>query len=412
MRLLAVNQMFGMDFNETVADTVFVRQRPTAIVVNESFDRTSSPAWSLQPEFHWGGAVDARLSGEYRRENTSGPRLNRTTTQNMAGAITAQSESTSASIPPAQRDVASAALFLTRDFKVVRLEGGARTDWLRTQADEMVDSLPYHRDVTDDNVSGELGVSRRFGVIEPYAHVASGFRGPNLQERYFHNTIHGGMRVYGNPDLVPETSMSYEVGVRTADAWQGRITNLRVSAYRSDVQDMINLKYYGLNRGLSDFQYINIDRARIEGVELATQFRFGWLGVGLSGALPRSYDTHTNEKLVDAGVARATIDLSVPVRFLPSAHFNARAQWADGITGDGLAGSQETIDALIRPAHWVESIELVSGYSGFLASVSVRNLADLSYQEPLSFIPEPGRTLVFSLRKDFNVNLGNLGSIR
>ena len=47
-----------------------------------------------------------------------------------------------------------------------------------------------------------------------------------------------------------------------------------------------------------------------------------------------------------------------------------------------------------------------------LASVSVRNLADLSYQEPLSFIPEPGRTLVFSLRKDFNVNLGNLGSVR
>jgi len=412
MRLLAVNQMFKMDFNETVADTVFVRQQPRAIVVNESFDRTSSPAWSLQPEFRWAGALDTRLTGEYRRETTSGPRLNRTTTQNMAGAITAQSESTSASIPPAQRDVASAALFLTRDFKVLRLEGGARGDWMRTQADEMRDSLPYHRDVTDENLSGEIGVSRRFGVIEPYAHVASGFRGPNLQERYFHNTIHGGMRVYGNADLVPETSMSYEVGVRTAEAWSGRITSLRVSAYRSNVDDLINLKYEGLNRGLSDFQYINIDRARIEGVELASQFRFGWLGVGASGALPRSRDLKTGEKLVDSGVARATFDLSVPVRFLPSAHFNTRVQWADGITGDGLAGSQDAIDKLIRPAHWVESVELTSGFAGFLAAVSVRNLADLSYQEPLSFIPEPGRTLVFSLRKDFNVNLATLRSSR
>src|SRR5262249_31092657 len=156
MRLLAVNQMFKMDFNETVADTVFVRQQPRAIVVNESFDRTSSPVWSLQPEFRWARALDTRLTGEYRRENTSRPRLNRTTTQNMAGATTAQSESTSASIPPAQRDVASAALFLTRDFKVLRLEGGARGDWMRTQADEMRDSLPYHRDVTDENLSGEI----------------------------------------------------------------------------------------------------------------------------------------------------------------------------------------------------------------------------------------------------------------
>jgi outer membrane receptor for ferrienterochelin and colicins len=409
MRLLAVNQMLGVDFNETVADTTFRLGRPTAIIVNDSFDQTSSPAWSLQPELRFGGPLDARLSGEYRRENTSGPRLNRTTTT-RSGVITAQSESTGVSIPPAQRDVASAALFVTRDLKLVRLEGGARTDWMRTQADEVVNSQPYHRDVTDQNLSGEAGVSRRFGAVEPYAHVASGFRGPNLEERYFHNTIHGGMRVFGNPDLVPETSMSYEVGVRTGEAWSGRITNVRVSAYRSNVEDMINLFYDGFDRGLPNFHYINIDRARIEGLELASQFRLGWLGAGLNVALPRGHDLATGDKLVDSGVARATLDLSVPVGVLPSAHFNTRVQWTDGITGDGLAGTQDTIDLLIRPAHWVESVELTSGFAGFLAMVSVRNLANLSYQEPLSFIPEPGRTVVFSLRKDFNVNLTNVRS--
>jgi outer membrane receptor protein involved in Fe transport len=218
------------------------------------------------------------------------------------------------------------------------------------------------------------------------------------------------MRVFGNPDLVPETSMSYEVGVRTGEAWSGRITNVRVSAYRSNVEDMINLFYDGFDRGLPNFHYINIDRARIEGLELASQFRLGWLGAGLNVALPRGHDLATGDKLVDSGVARATLDLSVPVGVLPSAHFNTRVQWTDGITGDGLAGTQDTIDLLIRPAHWVESVELTSGFAGFLAMVSVRNLANLSYQEPLSFIPEPGRTVVFSLRKDFNVNLTNVRS--
>jgi outer membrane receptor for ferrienterochelin and colicins len=413
MRLLATNQMFRTDFTETVVDTTFVRQRPVAMIANESYDRTSSPAWSLQPELRFAGAWDVRLTGEVRRENTSGPRQSRTTTATMAGVVVAQSDSVSESIPPAQRDVASAAAFLAHDFGFARLEAGVRTDYMRTQADEVVDSLPYHRDVLDQHVSGEFGMSRRFGAIEPYAHVASGFRGPNLQERYFHNTIHGGMRVYGNPDLRPEQSLSYEAGIRMGESWNGRITSLRLSAYRSDVEDLINLKYWGLNRGMSDFQYVNIDRARIEGVELASQFRFGWLGAGLNVAVPRGRDLETGEKLVDSGVPRATLDLNVPVRWLvPNGRFNTRVRWSDGITGDGLSGSQETIDRLIRSSFWVGSVELTSSFAGFLAMVSLRNVTDASYYEPLSFIPEPGRTVAFSLRRDFNFNLASLGSSR
>jgi outer membrane receptor protein involved in Fe transport len=278
---------------------------------------------------------------------------------------------------------------------------------MRTRADEVVDSLPYRRDVTDRNLSGEAGISRRFSAVEPYFHVASGFRGPNLQERYFRNTIHGGMRVYGNPDLVPERSMSYEAGVRIGESWDGRITHLRVSAYRSDVEDLINLKYHGLNRGLSDFEYVNVEQARLEGVELAGQLRFGWLGVGLSFAAPRGHDTDTGEKLVDSGVARATIDLAAPLRLVPNGRIALRARWTDGVTGDGLAGSIETVNSLIRPAFWTGSVEVSSMFAGFLAMVSVNNLPNTYYLEPLSFIPEPGRTVVVSLRRDFNIPLPN-----
>ena len=410
MRMLAVYQGLRTDFNEKVVDIDSVRGRPVGKSTIATADRTETPGWSLQPQLRYAGVLDLRLTGDVRHEETEGPRHTTDTQQLMSGAVVNQDEADGASIPPARRDAGSASLFAGRTFRFARLEGGLRWDEMRTQADEVVDSLPYHRDVTDQNLSGEAGLSRRFAAVEPYVHVASGFRGPNLQERYFHNTIHGGMRVYGNPDLVPERSVSYEAGVRIGETWGGRIASLRASAYRSDVEDLINLDYQGLNRGLSDFLYVNVDRARLEGVELASAFRFGWLGVGLNVAVPRGRDLDTGEKLVDSGVARTTIDLAAPLRLIPNGRIGLRARWTDGITGDGLKGSIETVNALIRPAYWTGAIELSSMVAGFLAMVSLQNVTDTRYQEPLSFIPEPGRTIAFSLRRDFNLSFKHPGN--
>jgi len=409
MRMLGAYQGMRTDFNEKVVTIDSLRGRPVGRSTIATADQTESPGWSVQPELRWAGVYDVRVSGDVRHEETEGPRQTTDTQQLNSGAIVNQETTEGHSIPPAWRDASSASVFAGRTFSFARLEGGVRWDVMRTRADEMVnDTIPYHRDVTDRNVSGEAGISRRFAAIEPYVHVASGFRGPNLQERYFNNTIHGGMRVFGNPDLVPERSRSYEAGVRIGESWNGRVTSVRLSAYRSDVDDLINLEYDGLNRGLSNFLYVNVDHARLEGFELASQFRFSWLGVGLTFAAPRGHDTDTGEKLVDSGVARATLDLSAPVRVIPSGRISARARWTDGVTGDGLRGSVDAVNALIRPAFWTGSLELSSMFAGFLAMVSLNNVSDTWYREPLSFIPEPGRTVVVSLRRDFNLPLSRL----
>lgn len=407
LRMLGSYQGMRMDFNEKVVDLDSLRGRPVGKSTVVNSDQTESPGWSMQPELRWSGAFDVRVAGDVRHEETEGPRQTVDTQQNMTGAVVSQTESTGQSIPPARRDASSASLFAGRTFRFARLEGGVRWDVMRTRADEVVDSLPFHRDVTDRNVSGEAGVSRRFAAVEPYVHVASGFRGPNLQERYFDNTIHGGMRVFGNPNLEPERSVSYEAGIRIGETWGGRITSARASAYRSDVEDLINLSYQGLNRGLSNFEYVNVDHARLEGFELTSQFRFDWLGVGLTFAAPRGHDSDTGEKLVDSGVMRATIDLSAPMRLIPNGRIGVRARWTDGVTGDGLRGSVDAINSLIRPAFWTGSIELSSMFAGFLAMVSVNNVPNTYYREPLGFIPEPGRTVVVSLRRDFNLSFSH-----
>lgn len=83
----------------------------------------------------------------------------------------------------------------------------------------------------------------------------SAFRGPNLSEQF--SPGFGGLFA-GNPDLEPESSASGEVGLRWQDATRGRFT---AAWYRTEVDDLI-----AFNGPL--FQAININRVRLEGIEL------------------------------------------------------------------------------------------------------------------------------------------------
>ena len=90
--------------------------------------------------------------------------------------------------------------------------------------------------------------------LELMASYGSAFRGPNLNEQY--SPGFGGLFA-GNPDLEPESSDSGEIGLRWNHAGGGELT---ASAYRTDVDDLI--AFSGEN-----FQAVNIDKARLEGLE-------------------------------------------------------------------------------------------------------------------------------------------------
>ena len=93
----------------------------------------------------------------------------------------------------------------------------------------------------------------------------SAFRGPNLSEQF--SPGFGGLFA-GNPNLEPESSASGEIGLRWQDATSGRFT---AAWYRTEVDDLI-----AFNGPL--FQAININRARLEGIELEYALdRSGWL---------------------------------------------------------------------------------------------------------------------------------------
>ncbi|OGF17087.1 MAG: hypothetical protein A2W00_00950 [Candidatus Eisenbacteria bacterium RBG_16_71_46] len=401
-QLLAFHQSFRTHFDETTVDSTFLRGRFIATTTHATADRVASPAWSIGPQLRFKGPGALRLSGEYRREETGGPRSSRETVRYATGALASDTTTTGESIPPARRDAWSVAAFAGQTLHSLRIEGGTRFDALRSQADSATNSSTATLDVTDRRWSAEMGVARPIGSIEPYLHGASGFRAPNLQERYFNDEIHGGMRLFGNPDLRPERSLSYEVGVRASDAWGGVLRGTRLSVYRSDVDDLISLKYMGQLYLVPRFQYVNIERARIEGIELTSELRLGGVGLTLSAGMPRGVDRNTGEKLLDAGTPRATLDLTLPLPGpLPYARLATRVRWNDAVAG--------VDSSFARPAFTTGSIELSSVFSGFRAVLAVHNLWNVRYREPLSFIPEPGRTFAISFRHDFDLPLSNPG---
>ncbi len=395
-RLLAVVQNYPTDFTETTVDSVFLRGRFVASRTTVAADRIRTRTQGVQPALQFAGPGHLRLSGEYRRETTGGPRTTGVTVADASGIVTSQTSSSGESVPPAWREAWSGGAYVSHTLKGTRLEGGARYDLLRSHADSTANSSTSKLDATDRRWSFEGGLGHAFGPVEPYGHVASGFRAPNLEERYFNDDIHGGMRLFGNPDLNPEHSLSWEAGVRVTDAFGGKLRSARASAFRSEVRDLITFEYIGMLYLIPRFQYVNVKRARLEGLEATAELRARGVQMGLNAALPRAVDSSSGERIPDAGAARASIEVVVPARaILPQGTMSLRLRWNDAI--------KDVDPTLQRPAFWTTSVEAACLVSGVRGVFAIHNLWNHSYREPLSFIPEPGRTFAFSLRRDFGI---------
>ena len=400
--VLAVDQLFHNDFDETTVD---VKKSPLSGTVVQykivsSADRIKTRSHGVQPELRFGTNGAVRLLGELRRDETSGPRAVDDSRANAAHVVYLRADSTLESVPHAHRDVAGGALTATAHLGALRVETGARYDWLRSKADSTAVSTTKRIALTDRRWSLDGGLAYGSEGVESYARVASSFRAPNLEERYYDGFVHGGLRVFGDENLVPERGMTYETGVRgTADGWG----NFQISAYRSDVDQYITFKYVGMLYQIPRFQYANVKHARIEGVELTGRARLGSASFSLAATQPRGRDLLTGDRLNDVGTARVTFEVGMPVyRRIPQGMLALRATWSDALKADPTKPVSEE-DNFARPAFWVLSAELGTTLAGTRATLAVRNLLNHYYCEPLSYIDEPGRTFSFALKRDFQL---------
>lgn len=148
------------------------------------------------------------------------------------------------------------------------------------------------------------------------AAVASSFRVPTLFQRFSQ---------YGNPGLVPESGRNTEVGLR----WSEGSSEASLTAWRNNVSNLINFGPPG--PCIDRFGcYVNVGRARLEGVTLAARAALG--AVTLHGSI----DWHDPRNL--------NLDRVLPRRARRLANLGAETTWHGWTLGTEVQAAGERFD--------------------------------------------------------------------
>nr|WP_301334668.1 TonB-dependent hemoglobin/transferrin/lactoferrin family receptor [Variovorax dokdonensis] len=147
-------------------------------------------------------------------------------------------------------------------------------------------------------VSPKLGVLfRATPSYSLYGNYATGFKAPNaFQVNNFFENVQAGYKTIPNPDLKPEKSQNFEIGVRGRTG----IVNFDVAAFTGNYKDLIEENRLVGGRGIPRidplvFQSVNIGEARISGFEFKGDVDFTEQGRGFSVPFAYGHTEGTNK---------------------------------------------------------------------------------------------------------------------
>jgi len=256
--------------------------------------------------------------------------------------------------------------------------------------------------------SGVWAVNLTYSVndnIKVVGSVGTAFRAPNIVESFFSGlSTEGSGYLRPNPDLEPETSLEYDLGMkyRRSNAY------FEVMLFQNTIKDGIRLTDTGeMENGLPLYQYDNIDELEYEGIEV----KFDWaFGAGISVGVNYSYLNVTDVKDPEDSVGDSYSEKLVG--YLRWQHRNNRF-WAEYRLRHN--GDQTDIDLVDNPIGTYFPGFTVHSLRGGLTVwehrsmthrllVGVENITDELYAEFTNasfFRPEPERYYVATYRIDF-----------
>lgn len=154
------------------------------------------------------------------------------------------------------------------------------------------------------NVTDDLRLRGSFGTA---------FRAPNLTRLYADNWRMGPFLVKANPDLKPEESISYEVGAEY-NLFDKALA--AVSLFRNEVDNLHSSEVTRIGPPSWDLNWINIEKARTQGVEVSLKTRFfDRLAANAGYTFLDTKDKSTGKELIERPNHRFTFDLGymIPV---------------------------------------------------------------------------------------------------
>ena len=263
-----------------------------------------------------------------------------------------------------EKDVTTDSLFFQNEFRPMAnlaLVLGGRLD--------------YHSEFGthfSPKLSGMYHVTRNVTVRTSYG---QGFRAPDFKDLYldFSNPT-SGYQVLGNPELQPESSGSWNLGVE----YQFKSSLLgRVHLYRNNLQNLIEAERIGESvLGGSKFQYFNVSEAFTEGVEVELSTRsIGGFSATIGYAYLNGEDKETGLALLNRSKHSGNLKLAYTNQ---DAGFNVdlrgryASKWGFFDDGDKVLEDEE-----YAPSNWIWNIRGSKQVLKWLkASVGVNNIFD------------------------------------
>jgi hemoglobin/transferrin/lactoferrin receptor protein len=239
-----------------------------------------------------------------------------------------------------------------------------------------------------------------------YGTYAEGYRAPSVTEAYV-SGFHPGMifTFLPNPNLKPEVGKTAEVGVnlrydnllRAGDAFR-----LKADVFRNNVSDFIDLNPVILGPGTPCFfgafgpqcyQFQNIAKARIQGVELDASYDAGPWFVRVSGQHLNGKDRATGLRLTT--IAPDQVTATVGVRLLERKLTLAPSWQHVWHVNDPTSGtSSKAYDLFGLNVSYKPNDHVV-------ASLAVSNILNQQYTPYLQNLPAPGISVMATLRTKF-----------
>ena len=164
---------------------------------------------------------------------------------------------------------------------------------------------------SDDRLSPKLGVTVKLADdVLLYGNYAQGFRAPTpYQVNNFFENLAFGYTSLPNPDLGPETSESWEGGIK----FSTEAVSLQLAAFTADYDDFISQQVVGGSFTPMDpaqYQFVNYDAVAIEGVEAKANFRMG------NGFYSRFAIAYADGDILSPGQAPAPLDTIDPLNLV------------------------------------------------------------------------------------------------
>lgn len=110
-------------------------------------------------------------------------------------------------------------------------------------------------------------------IVDLRLSFGQGYRVPNMKERFYSfDHSHLGYVVIGNPNLKPESSDSYQLGLSLvqSDTW-----NAEINLFLNSVEDLIQTDYERATtvNGITQYSYSNVNKAETRGIETSANYQ-------------------------------------------------------------------------------------------------------------------------------------------